>query len=95
MSSEEESPLPIDKGIDKGKNREQDANPSERTPLLASSSNTSADDVHELPETTSHSRRRFWYKLTLIFLVTLSICTSNQIVLSLCAHTVSKALLHL
>lgn len=72
MSSDDESTSTVGKGVDKGKGRAQTADPSERTPLLASQSNTSDDDVQL--ETTSNSRRRLWYRLTVVFLVLLSLC---------------------
>jgi hypothetical protein len=71
MSSPEDPPH-----ICKGKSREHTADPSERTPLLASQSHSSQDDPDL--ETTSRSRRRLWSRLISIFLVTLSICKLNR-----------------
>ncbi|CAA7263313.1 unnamed protein product [Cyclocybe aegerita] len=75
--NDEDSSRPTEH-VDKGKRRAQE--PSERTPLLASSSRT-IEEIAEPPD----SRRRLRATLTTVFLVSLSICISFFILAALFA----------
>ena len=74
-----EQPETIPEPVDKGKQRARE--PSERTPLLASSSRIIED--HVAPP--AHSNRRLWAKLTTVFLISLSICIVGFVLLALLA----------
>ncbi|THH10493.1 hypothetical protein EW146_g8352 [Bondarzewia mesenterica] len=74
---EENDPHPVDKG----KGRAEDPGPTESTPLLASQSFTSHDDV----EASDNYRRRLWSTLLTIFLVALALCVIIALFLFLLA----------
>ena len=83
MSSEEQSGH-----VDKGKRRAQD--PTERTPLLGSSSR--AEDLDTTP---SNSHRRLRSKLTTVFLVSLSLCIMSFVIVALFAWSYASRASHL
>jgi hypothetical protein len=84
MSSEEASGH-----VDKGKRRAQD--PTERTPLLGSSSR--AEDLDTTTPFNSHRRLRS--QLTTVFLVSLSICIMSFVIVALFAWSFASKASHL
>ena len=83
MSSEE-----LSSHVDKGKRRAQD--PTERTPLLGSSSR-----VEGLDTTPFNSHGRLRSKLTTVFLVSLSICIVSFVIMALFAWSFASKASHL
>ncbi|KAF8812840.1 hypothetical protein BYT27DRAFT_7159005 [Phlegmacium glaucopus] len=76
--------------IDKGKRREQE--PTERSPLLGSSSRA-IEDFHTILPSTSHRRLRS--KLTTVFLVSLSVCIMLFVIVALFAWSYASKASHL
>ncbi|KAI0062488.1 hypothetical protein BV25DRAFT_1916019 [Artomyces pyxidatus] len=76
--------------VDKGKGRANTPEPTEVTPLLASPSYTTHDDL----ETSHHTRHRLRSTLTTVFLITLSLCIIVLLLLGFLAYTYAAKASH-